>query len=50
MFNTTPATINKIEEKIIKWCKEEKYNQGDSYYVFISKNGKWCVEIGRAHV
>lgn len=32
-----------IEEKLIKWYKENKYSQGDSYSVSITKNGKWRV-------
>jgi hypothetical protein len=33
----------KIEEKLIKWCKEKKYSQGDSYSVRITNKGKWAV-------
>jgi len=32
-----------IEEKLISWCKIEKYNQGDDYNAFITKKGKYAV-------
>lgn len=32
-----------IEEKLISWCKIEKYNQGDDYSAWITKKGKYAV-------
>lgn len=32
-----------IEEKLISWCKAEKYSQGDDYSAFITKRGKYVV-------
>ena len=32
-----------IELKLIKWCKENKYSQGDDYCVRITRKGKWAV-------
>ena len=35
--------VKKIEKQLIKWCKENKYSQGDSYSVRVTKKGKWEV-------
>jgi len=32
-----------IEEKLISWCKIEKYNQGDDYSAFVTKKGRFAV-------
>lgn len=31
------------EDKLIKWCKDTKYNQGDDYQAGIMRNGKYWV-------
>lgn len=36
-------SVKEIEAKLIEWCKENKYSQGDSYDVRITKKGKWTV-------
>lgn len=36
-------TVKDIEEKLILWCQQNKYSQGDSYNVGISKSGRWIV-------
>jgi hypothetical protein len=33
----------RIEAKLIKWFKENKYSNGDDYSVRITKKGKWAV-------
>ena len=35
--------VKEVEDTLIKWCKEKKYCQGDSYSVRITKTGKWAV-------
>jgi len=35
--------VKEIERKLIAWCKDEKYSQGDDYTVFITAKGKWGV-------
>ncbi len=35
--------VKKIEKQLIEWCKTNKYSQGDSYSVRITKKGKWEV-------
>lgn len=35
--------VQKIEAQIIKWYKENKFSQGDSYSVRVSNKGKWIV-------
>lgn len=35
--------VKQIELKLIKWCKETKYSQGDSYSVRVTNKGKWEV-------
>ncbi len=35
--------VKKIEDKLIKWYQKNKYNQGDSYNVEITRKGKWKV-------
>jgi hypothetical protein len=35
--------VKKIEAQLIDWCKRKKYSQGDSYSVWITKEGKWKV-------
>lgn len=32
-----------IEEKLISWCKIEKYNQGDDYSAYVNKKGEFVV-------
>jgi len=35
--------VKSIEQKLIAWYEKNKYNQGDSYSVAITKKGKWMV-------
>jgi hypothetical protein len=35
--------VERIENQLIEWCKNTKYNQGDSYNVRITKKGLWAV-------
>jgi len=45
-LENSQAIISKvlsIEAKLIKWCQEKKYSQGDYYSVRITNNGKWAV-------
>lgn len=35
--------VKEIESKLLKWYKENKYDQGDSYSVLITRKGKWKV-------
>jgi len=35
--------VKSIERKLIKWCIDKKYAQGDSYDVSINNNGQWVV-------
>jgi hypothetical protein len=37
------SKVLSIEAKLIKWCQEKKYSQGDYYSVRITNNGKWAV-------
>jgi hypothetical protein len=36
--------VKEIEQKLIEWCKKTHYSQGDSYYVRVTKKGKWAVK------
>ena len=35
--------VKEIESNLLRWYKENKYDQGDSYTVSITKKGKWHV-------
>ena len=35
--------VKSIEDKLIEWFKENKYSQGDSYSVRVTKKGHWEV-------
>ena len=34
---------SEIKEKLISWCKIEKYNQGNDYSAWVTKKGKYAV-------
>ena len=35
--------IKEIEKKLIDWYVQNKCSQGDSYYVSLTKSGRWIV-------
>lgn len=35
--------MREIKMKLIAWCKENKYSQGDTYSAGITSKGKWAV-------
>lgn len=35
--------FKEIESKLISWCKNTHYSQGDGYSVRVTKKGKWAV-------
>ena len=40
---TDTKRVTEIKKKLITWCKETHYDQGDDYYAKQGDNGVWIV-------